>query len=667
MRILATMTLALSISALGCGDEVASPSIPQGSSSGQSGGGTAAAQGSGGASVEAMGRGDVGGSGAPKVDLLLVVDNSASMCQEQVALAKGFETFVSGLQAMGGVDLQIGVVTPDMHCDPQNPHVHASMGQLSRRPASFFPPSCYKQVRLRCVEDADCRGLDGDRYQKTGGPCGSDSECGEGEECVLEPGGSGTCQGIWSCEGGAANVHAACIENPNGTTNTSCKRLCTSDEQCRELFDDERYVCQTLSATDNVGGCLLPPPTEGCPEALPPFLSSENLGLFPCLASVGVNQLKCFNYEQGLAAAWAALDPESPTRLETDIACAEETPCPEPNTDAWSVAATGNWGMTDASTACQDPQACREMGGTDCDVCRHVGRLECIEGRCQGPNVGFVREDAHLLIAFVSDEDDCSAEGTISEYLYDRCGILEGLIQGPGDSDKGGPLTEIATFVNRFKGLKADPSKVLIAVNTGDAVVPTPEDFAANIGPTCATCSVSGDACEVSYNIPEHAFVHACEPLSCSEGTCGDTGVSCSEDLECTNTCVSPSGQPLDFEYENAQDPRCSCVSAPASFSPAALEEGSAEERAMKLSAFYESVRACMQAQYVDSKGASYQCYSSTYICESESGVADWGSRYQQLAFAFGANGRSVNLCGEDFGAFWQAIIELIQERVVGR
>ena len=343
-----------------------------------------------------------------KIDFLWVIDNSASMCQEQVGLAASFQDFTTKLIEQFELDAQVGVVTSDMHCDPQNPQIHASMGQFSRRPASSFPPSCHQQIRYRCTEDSNCRGLDGYQYNKKGPACTDDEECGEGEECVVEPDGSGTCQGVWSCEGDAANLDALCIENPNGTTNTSCKRLCTSDEQCQELFNDERYICQTLSATDNVGGCLLPPATDGCPEELPPFLTSENLHLFPCLATVGVNQLKCYNYEQGLGAALAALDPSDRNYISTDIPCssAEGEGCPEPMTDAWAEAAERNWGMTDNSERCQDPKACKEKDGANCDICRHVSHLECVDGYCRGPNYGFLREDAYLVIVFVSDEDD---------------------------------------------------------------------------------------------------------------------------------------------------------------------------------------------------------------------------------------------------------------------
>jgi hypothetical protein len=583
-----------------------------------------------------------------KIDFLWVIDNSASMCQEQVGLASSFKDFTDKLIDQFELDAQVGVVTSDMHCDPQNPQIHASMGQFSRKPAESFPPSCHQQIRYACTADDDCRGLDGYNYGQKGSACALDTDCGDGEECILEPSGSGTCQGIWTCEG-AGNLPALCIENPNGTTNTSCKRLCTADEQCQELFGDPRYTCQNLSTTQNVGGCLLPPDTVGCPSELPPFLTSEDLDLFPCLATVGVNQLKCYNYEQGLAAGLAALDPSDRNYISTNIECSSELPCPEPKTDAWDDAAESNWGLIDTSERCTDPSACKDKGGQNC-VCNHVSHLECVDGRCRGPNYGFLRDDAYLVIVFVSDEDDCSAQTDIGEDYYDQCGLLDILKKQPGDSDKGGPLVNVSTYVNRFKSLKSDPSRVIVAAIAGDAVPNTPEQVAANIAPSCATCSVTGAACDVSWNIQDHKYIHACSSVSCSDGTCGNTTVTCSSDGDCSNGCISAGGQPLSMEDSNQQDPLCKCLPAPASFSVTDYDDADTEIALEKQAAFAADFAACMQEQYIDSKGneETYDCYSSSYICSSDAGIADWGARYRELAERFGPNGIFTNICDGD-------------------
>ena len=92
------------------------------------------------------------GTGDPvKIDFLWVVDNSSSMCEEQVALAQNFETFTSQLVEQFELDAQVAVTTMDMLCDPQNPDVVASKGQFSRQPATGFPPGCQKKVRQPCT------------------------------------------------------------------------------------------------------------------------------------------------------------------------------------------------------------------------------------------------------------------------------------------------------------------------------------------------------------------------------------------------------------------------------------------------------------------------------------------------------------------------------------
>lgn len=48
-----------------------------------------------------------------------------------------------------------------------------------------------------------------------------------------------------------------------------------------------------------------------------PWLARPHLNDLRCLVSVGVNQESCYKYEQGLGAAWAALDPIGPNALQS--------------------------------------------------------------------------------------------------------------------------------------------------------------------------------------------------------------------------------------------------------------------------------------------------------------------------------------------------------------
>jgi hypothetical protein len=71
------------------------------------------------------------------------------------------------------------------------------------------------------------------------------------------------------------------------------------------------------------------------------------------------------------------------------------------------------------------------------------------------PNAGFVRPEAQLLVAVVSDEEDCSDEGA-----------LEG--QPPEDCYKDfSALPPVVDFVDSLRDLKDDPSNVQVAAIVG--------------------------------------------------------------------------------------------------------------------------------------------------------------------------------------------------------
>jgi len=55
----------------------------------------------------------------PAVDILFVVDNSASMSEEQAALAAGFQSFISQIEATT-IDFQIGIITTSQDTDDPN-------------------------------------------------------------------------------------------------------------------------------------------------------------------------------------------------------------------------------------------------------------------------------------------------------------------------------------------------------------------------------------------------------------------------------------------------------------------------------------------------------------------------------------------------------------------
>jgi hypothetical protein len=72
-----------------------------------------------------------------------------------------------------------------------------------------------------------------------------------------------------------------------------------------------------------------------------------------------------------------------------------------------------------------------------------------------GPNSGFLRRDANLLVVVVSDENDCSDRGVFEGESSTLCYT---------QPDRLVPVTE---FVVQFRGLKDDPNKVRFAAIVG--------------------------------------------------------------------------------------------------------------------------------------------------------------------------------------------------------
>lgn len=356
------------------------------------------------------------GTGDPvQIDFLWVVDNSTSMCEEQTALSASFGAFTKVFNEDFKLDLdpRVAVVTTDMLCSEQQlagagAQVIATRGGFNGRPAGSYPPACQAKVIKQCSTDDDCEALDCSSLGVCAGSCGDDDDClygkCEGGQCP---------RGTWSCR---ETQSASCIVNPNGTLNTSCVRGCFDDAECQAVYGDDRFICQKTSGNQNDWGCMLPPETSVCPDedgdgkldAVPAVLNKSNLDLFPCLATVGANQLKCNQYEQGLASALAALDKSGP-----------------------------NSGFI----SCTAEQEAKE---------------ECVR---------FLRPDAYLVIVFVSDEDDCSAAMSIPEADHDICAL-------PETQAEGSALIPVWHYVNHFKSLKSDPSRVIVAAIAGEAVVP---------------------------------------------------------------------------------------------------------------------------------------------------------------------------------------------------
>ena len=375
------------------------------------------------------------GDGTLRVDLLWVVDNSVTMCQEQVALAGAIGDFVAALEQGGPVDLRTAVTSIRLGPD--------AGGGFNRTPASEFPLFCLAGQVFAALDDRHCECgacVAWDVASRDFAAClQNDSSCVDDPTAVS-----------WVLE---RSIGPSDMVNENGSVNTTCRRRCggsevseaDADAECRATFGAPTMVCQVPGGDFESAGCQTPPATDACPDDLPAVLPAydaagtrtHGLDLFSCIATVGAEQRMRAGPEQGLAAAWAALDPAGPNPLQV---------C-DPNDQA----VLGDPALTD--------QQKRER-------CRRV----------------FLRPGARLAVVFLSDEDDCSIEEgkNIAREDEVQCAMLgdgemnaEDVLARPmASSTSDRPLAPVRKYVERYRSLRDNPDDVFVGAVVGDALVP---------------------------------------------------------------------------------------------------------------------------------------------------------------------------------------------------
>jgi hypothetical protein len=478
---------------------------------------------------------------AVKLDFLWVIDHSPSMCQEQVELASGFQGFVTELNSLGGIDAQMAVVTVQQVPDVGEPIIVKQVGQFMHTPATSFPPNCTERTRLPCVSNSQCVNQFTFTFEPNANTCSSLCPTGgKGTyENEIKTGGVG-----WQCKAMSDKKFTA---NDNCSINSYCQWRCNNDQECRDLFEptvpanQQRIKCYKPGGTGGTDAfCQYPPSTADCPTAdkLPPVLKQSEkfckqgkdkkfyrldgkecssdekkqsdagklteLEWFRCNATVGASQSKQSSFEGGFRSAWHALDPGR--------------------------------GLVDKNME----------SGANCPRDPKTGKMDPV--KCQYKQL--VRDDAYLIIVFVSDDDDCSVNlsiplknGTQAEKdqlkkdvpseLWDTCQRYPDAIAGnvelteghceyrkskdpkivcPADClklavgtqeridcDAGAAVsmedsrkqlfgqlgafnttsalfTPVAEYVNRFRSLKSDPARVIVATITGDTLVKAAKD-----------------------------------------------------------------------------------------------------------------------------------------------------------------------------------------------
>jgi hypothetical protein len=157
-------------------------------------------------------------------------------------------------------------------------------------------------------------------------------------------------------------------------------------------------------------------------------------------------------------------------------------------TDAYleDVAVAGGTRQQNYAGSLADTFACMAQIGTR--GCGFEQPLEAMKRALDGRNPGFLRPDAYLLVVIITDEDDCSASdtalfdpsngalGPLSSFRCFEQGVRCDPDQArtPGvkaacEPRSGSPYAaEVAAYADFLRGLKPDPTQVMVAGIFGD-------------------------------------------------------------------------------------------------------------------------------------------------------------------------------------------------------
>ena len=498
-----------------------------------------------------------------KLDVLWVVDNSSSMCQEQQGLVTQLQEFVDALGPLVAADLNMAVVTTD---------AITGGGVFSDAVAEVYPPGCAKTEILECLVDQDC---------------------------VDALGAS------WACNSPLVYGVEPLIENLNLSLNSSCTCQCETSEECCDLFCVDAYCADECSLECITPGGSPDNPAVCVQQPLPcdPAAEGNWDAWARCHFQVGADQSFTANLESGIKAAWLALDPDGPNAVQSAGFL-------RPDAHLLIVFVSDEDDCSIAETFCSPSFDCEE--DEDCPS------GACVDGLCCGDikkdyfNIcallGEYKGEAHHDCAYDLYCEDCQTDDDCQPNWYckgdKKCRpkVYGFNTIASFQQPAGTPIFALAAmgdYQNRFQSLKDEPHKVMVASMSGDAMVS------------------GGDAASL-------------------------ISVACLEDpnLERCQDYVA---------IKESPDTDQACLNDP-------FGEGCEDLLLSKK----ECARQCYLASKGDNKSPQAK---NSYICSSGAGTADWGGRYARMAYMFGVNGLNLNVCApEGFGPVMQQLGQFVHD-----
>jgi len=288
-------------------------------------------------------------------------------------------------------------------------------------------------------------------------------------------------------------------------------------------------------------------------------------------------------------------------------------------------------------------------------------------------SAGFLRDDAYLIIVFVSDEDDCSIDEDFASPSYDcekdsecpgytRCD--DGLCAGIVKKD----YYNICALLGEYKGRAHHNCAYDLGCQDCESDVDCDDGWYCKNGKKCRP-EIYDFNTIASFQAPSGTPIFALAPVSkyysqlrslktdpakvLVAAIVGDAIVAKGDQKSLiSEECLEDEKLVLCQDYNTAKaDASNKCKEEP-------WAEGCEDFHAVKL--------ACARECYIASKGDNQNPQAkNSYVCTSSFGTADWGNRYIRLADMFGPNGVVSNMCAEEgISPALETVAELIIKRV---
>ncbi|MBM4373060.1 MAG: hypothetical protein FJ098_15505, partial [Deltaproteobacteria bacterium] len=445
--------------------------------------------------------------------------------------------------------------------------------------------------------------------------------CATNSECTKAFGQS------WACKPPPSSGQGLLLYNKNGSLNSSCFYTCSNDGDC----------CESFCYGDECGG------EAGCVEDL------------------------CGDPEAGCTQTCLAPGGGTDT-AKTCVAQPDTADCPgsgipsvltDKNLDLFPCIATVG--------ADQSFTANLESGLKTAWMALDPRGLQAEQ------SAGFLRDDAYLVIVFVSDEEDCSIDEDFAAPSYEcekdadcpgytRC--EDGLCYGVIKKD----YYNICGLLGEYKGRAHHNCAYDLGCEDCESDADCDEGWYCKGGKKCRPY-IYGFNTISSFQNPAGTPIFALAPVSKYYSQLRSLKSDPAKVLVAAivgDVLVEKSDEKSLISDECIEDAKLAVCQEYVALKGETTNQCKEDPHMAGCEAFLAAKQACARECYIASKGDPTNPQAkNTYVCTSPFGTADWGSRYVRLAEMFGPNGVVSNICSEEgISPALESVAELIIKRV---